>query len=105
MKSLIVFYVTGIDGYNQYQTVAEGGPNAPKTPLYGIYKPIQLIKNNDTLALYSYPLQWKTLIIDYPGYATVKRVNDEQFNFTNFQVGKDHNSVNSILPDINRAMY
>ena len=80
VKSLIVFYLVGFDGYNQYGSVAEVGPDAPKTPLYGIYKPTQLIKNNDTLALYSYPMQWKTLIIDYSGYATVKRVNDEQFD-------------------------
>jgi hypothetical protein len=25
-------------------------------------------------------MQWKTLIVDYPGYATVKQVNDEQFD-------------------------
>ena len=80
VKGLVVFYLVGFDGYEQYQSIYEAGPDAPKTPLYGIYKPTQLIKNGDTLALYSYPLQWKTLIIDYPGYATVKRVNDEQFN-------------------------
>ncbi|MES2763930.1 MAG: hypothetical protein V4677_17065 [Bacteroidota bacterium] len=79
VKGLVVFYLIGFDGYEQYQSVYEVGPGAPKTPLYGIYKSVQIIKNNDTIPLYTYPHQWKYMVIDYPGYASVKQVNDNQF--------------------------
>ena len=77
-KISVLFYLLGFDGYEQYQSIAEYGPDAPKAPLYGIYKPVQLIKNNDTLKLYSDSSEWKNLVIEYSGYAMVKQLNDRK---------------------------
>ncbi len=80
VKVLVVFYLIGLDGYNQYQSVAEYGPDAPKAPLYGIYKPVHLYKNGNRLALFSDSAQWKYLVVDYPDYATVIQVNDRKIS-------------------------
>lgn len=77
VKSLVVFYLVGFDGYNQYQSIEEAGPDAPQPTLYGIYKPTQLIKNSDTLRLYSDSTEWKYFIVDM--YSTsIKQLNDRR---------------------------
>jgi uncharacterized membrane protein YphA (DoxX/SURF4 family) len=76
LKIFVLFYLLGFDGYNQYLSIEEYGPDAPKAPLYGIYKPQQLIKNNDTLKLYSDSTEWKNFIVEYAGFASIKQLND-----------------------------
>jgi hypothetical protein len=81
INGLTIFYFITYDGYQYHQLAYEMGIGAPKTPLYGIYKPTQYIVNNDTMGLYSHDEQWKYLILEYPGYATIKRINDSEFYF------------------------
>lgn len=78
LKIIVLFYLLGFDGYNQYLSIEEYGPDAPKAPLYGIYKPLQLIKNSDTLKLFSDSTEWKHLVVEYSGYASIKQLNDRK---------------------------
>lgn len=78
LKGSFILYFVVFDCYEQYATVEIMGPDAPKAPLYGIYKPTQLIKNSDTLRLYSDSAEWKQLVIEYPGWAMYQQLNDRK---------------------------
>lgn len=80
-KSCIVFALVGLDGYQQYLSIDEAGPDAPKAPLYGIYKPTLLIKNGDTLRLFSDSAEWKHFVVEYNGRALIKQLNDRRMPF------------------------
>ena len=79
IKSLVVFGLIGVNGYFQYGSIETNGPDAPKTPLYGIHKPIQLIKNGDTLRTYSDSAEWKYLVVEWEGMASVRQLNDRSY--------------------------
>ncbi|MES2514798.1 MAG: hypothetical protein V4580_11670 [Bacteroidota bacterium] len=81
INGLAIFYFIAYNGYKYHQLAYELGISAPKTPLYGIYKPTQYIVNNDTMGLHSHDDQWKYLILEYPGFATVKTLKDSEFYF------------------------
>lgn len=78
IKSLVVFYLVVFTCYQQYGSVAEYGDDAPKPKLYGIYKPQQLIVNGDTLRTYSDSAEWKYLVIDKLGNASIRQMNDRR---------------------------
>lgn len=78
LKTIIVIGLIGVDGFFQFQSIEDNGPDAPKAPLYGIYKPLQLIKNSDTLKLFSDSTEWKHLVVEYSGYASIKQLNDRK---------------------------
>ncbi len=92
LKTIVIIGLIGVDGYFQYQSIADNGPDAPKAPLYGIYKPLQLIKNSDTLKLYSDSAEWKHLVTEYPGYASIKQLNDRKIRLM-FEVDTNKKSV------------
>ena len=53
------------------------GDAAPKPPLYGIYNSDLVIRNNDTIQpLTTDTTRWKQVIIQFPGNATIKLMND-----------------------------
>ncbi len=79
IKSLMVFYAIIWSGYETYEMTKEYGVDAPKPPLYGLYKPTLVVKNSDTLRTYSDSAEWKYLVIEYPGMATVRQLNDRNF--------------------------
>ncbi len=83
LKALFILYFIGFDGYSQYQTIAEYGEGRPKPPLQGIYKSTQLIKNNDTLRLFSDSTLIKTLAIgNWDNHAYVYQVNDRRYGLS-----------------------
>ena len=60
-----------ISGLSQY------GDAAPKPPLYGIYDVNSFVLNNDTIQpLTTDTVRWQKIIIDYPGSAELKMMND-----------------------------
>lgn len=79
VKSIIVFALIVLDGYEQSGSIEYAGPNAPKTALYGIHKPIQFIKNGDTLRTYSDSAEWKYLVIEWEGLASIRQLNDRSY--------------------------
>jgi hypothetical protein len=79
IKSTMIFYAVIWSGYETYDMTKEYGVDAPKPPLYGLYKPTQFIKNGDTLRTYSDSAEWKYLVIEYPGMASVRQLNDRNF--------------------------
>lgn len=79
IKSLMIFYAIIWSGYETYESTKEYGTEAPKPPLHGLYKPTQFIKNSDTLRLYSDSAEWKYLVIDYEGMASVRQLNDRTY--------------------------
>ncbi len=101
IKCIVVIYFVVIGGYNQYQSVYDNGPDAPKAPLYGIYKPTELIKNNDTLKLFSDSTEWKHLVIEYKGYASIRQLNDRKiklaFNVDTLKKTIDYSDANDSL--------
>jgi hypothetical protein len=68
------------------------GVDAPKTPLYGLYKPTQFIKNSDTLRVYSDSAEWKYLVIEWEGVASVRQLNDRSYRL-NFNVDTIKKSI------------
>lgn len=53
------------------------GTGREKPPLYGIYNVDTFVQNGDTLApLLTDSLRWRRLVVDWPGFATVRRMND-----------------------------
>ena len=61
------------------------GEWAPKPPLYGIYSVKTFVRNKDTLApLTTDSTRWRNLIISYPGYSSIKMMND-RFSYYAFQ--------------------
>ena len=79
IKSIVVFVFIAVNGYFQYGSLETNGPDAPKTPLYGIHKPTQFIKNGDTLRTYSDSAEWKYLVIEYEGMAAIRQLNDRSY--------------------------
>jgi len=79
IKSVVVVGLIGVDAYIQSDSIATNGPDAPKTPLYGIHKPTQLIKNGDTLRTYSDSAEWKFLVIEWEGMASIRQLNDRSY--------------------------
>ena len=77
--SIMIFYAIIWSGYETYEMTKEYGVDAPKPPLYGLYKPTQFIKNSDTLRTYSDSAEWKYLVIEYPGMASVRQLNDRSY--------------------------
>jgi len=56
---------------------AKYGDNAPKPPLYGVYKVESFVQNKDTLPpLTTDTTRWAKMIVSYPGGAQVKLMND-----------------------------
>lgn len=59
------------------------GEAAPKPPLYGIYSVKTFVRNKDTVApLLTDSTCWRNLIVNWPGYATVKMANDKIAGFS-----------------------
>lgn len=79
IKSVMIFYAIIWSGYETYEMTKEYGADAPKTALYGIHKPTQLIKNGDTLRTYSDSAEWKYLVVEYEGMASVRQLNDRSY--------------------------
>lgn len=79
LKSVAIFFAVILSGYQTYEMTKEYGVDAPKPPLYGLYKPTQFIKNSDTLRPYSDSAEWKYFVIDYQGMAAVRQLNDRSF--------------------------
>ena len=92
LKGSFIFYFVFFNCYKQYATVEMYGPAAPKAPLYGIYKPTQMIRNNDTLRLFSDSAEWKNLVIEYQGYAMIHQLN-ERAGWLHFEVDTLNHSV------------
>ncbi|MEM6631943.1 MAG: hypothetical protein AAF694_19860 [Bacteroidota bacterium] len=66
-----------IDSRKQY------GENRSKPPLYGAYEVAQFVRNQDTLApLLTDTFRWRYLLIDYPNFITVLKVDERMERFT-----------------------
>jgi len=53
------------------------GPEREKSPMYGVYNVENFVLNNDTLPpLTTDTLRWKRLLIDYPNFVSVIRMNE-----------------------------
>jgi hypothetical protein len=71
-------------GYILYNELTEPRPyqqmfgdGAPKPPLYGMYKVTHFLQANDTIApLTTSRMRWKTMFIEFPGYARVRHMSD-----------------------------
>jgi uncharacterized membrane protein YphA (DoxX/SURF4 family) len=96
LKSVVVFYLVVFSCYEQYAAMSEYGALAPKPPLYGIYKPTQFIKNGDTLRIYSDSAEWKHLVVEYPGIAMVRQLNDRRYRLL-FKVDTLKKSISTCL--------
>ncbi len=77
LKSIMLFFIVFYGGFQAYLSMNEYGSFAPKPALYGIYKPTHLIKNSDTLRLYSDSTEWKYFVVDMYG-ASIRQLNDRK---------------------------
>lgn len=96
LKSVVVFTLVFFGCYEGYASMAENGPDAPKAPLYGIYKPVQFIKNGDTLRIYSDSAEWKHLVVEHPGLAMVRQLNERRYRLL-FNVDTLKKSISTCL--------
>jgi hypothetical protein len=77
LKYGLIIYVVYLNIHQALSAMKEYGDVAPRPPLYGIYTVESFIRNKDTLpALATDTVRWHKLIISYPGYAFVQRMND-----------------------------
>ena len=77
IKSIVLFFIVFYGIYESFLSMNEYGSFAPKPALYGIYKPTHLVKNSDTLRLYSDSTEWKYLVVDMYG-ASIRQLNDRK---------------------------
>lgn len=82
LKSAAIFFAVILSGYQTYDMNKTYGVDAAKPPLYGLYKPTQFIKNSDTLRVYSDSAEWKYLVIEWEGMASVRQLNDRSYRLT-----------------------
>ncbi|GAA4301021.1 hypothetical protein [Compostibacter hankyongensis] len=72
---ILLFLYRNISG--GWQGLQQYGDNRQRPPLYGIYEVETFVRGRDTLPpLLTDTLRWRRLIIDYPGYATVQRMDE-----------------------------
>ncbi|MDB5146776.1 MAG: hypothetical protein JWQ57_796 [Mucilaginibacter sp.] len=84
-KYVLLTYLLISNVYGDIKATAQYGDVAKKPPFYGIYDVESYVVNKDTVApLATDTVRWRKLIINYVGYATVKRMNDTTASF-NFQ--------------------
>ena len=69
--------IGGISAQKQY------GEKREKPPLHGVYNVEQFVANGDTLSpLLTDPLRWKRMLIDYPNFTSIVRMNDNVTRYT-----------------------
>ncbi|MBS1933139.1 MAG: DoxX family membrane protein, partial [Bacteroidetes bacterium] len=82
---LKIFFI-GMAIYTTLNTVQKGnkqyGDSRTLPHYYGIYNVSSWVKNKDTVPpLLTDPSRWKRLILQFPGYATVYKMNDSSKNY------------------------
>lgn len=83
-KILLILYVVGFGALSAISNMKEYGPNAPKTPLYGIYNVKTFVRNKDTVAPMLDSVRWKQIYIDGTpsySYGRVQTTNDSSKNY------------------------
>lgn len=80
LKSIAILFALYATLFTNLKAAKEYGDAAPKAPLYGIYdvKSFKL-KDQVLLPITTDSLRWKRMIIGYPGYARITKMNDSAF--------------------------
>lgn len=80
LKSLVILFALYSTLYTNLSTAEKYGDAAPKPPLYGIYD-IKTFSSKGQLLppLTTDSIRWKRMIIGYPGYARITKMNDSTF--------------------------
>ncbi len=82
LKYLVIAFVLFKNIYDAADGMKLYGEAAPKPPLYGIYNVKTFVRNHDTIApLLTDTTRWRNLIVNYPGFVTVKMTSDKQLGF------------------------
>jgi uncharacterized membrane protein YphA (DoxX/SURF4 family) len=86
IKWIFVIFIIWSDLKQVIEYQKEGGDDAPKPPLYGIYYTHLFVRNRDTLPpVETDTLRWKRLVISYQGFASIKFTNDTSRRY-HFQI-------------------
>ncbi|RZL50580.1 MAG: hypothetical protein EOP00_03695 [Pedobacter sp.] len=80
LKSIAILFAIYSTLYSNLIMAEKYGDAAPKPPLYGIYDvKTYSIKGREIPPLTTDSLRWKRMIIGYPGYARITKMNDSTF--------------------------
>ena len=80
LKTVVILFALYSTLYSNLNMAKEYGDAAPKAPLYGIYDVKTYSLQGKILPpLTTDSIRWKRIIISYPGYARVTKMNDSTF--------------------------
>lgn len=93
LKAGVIFFALNATLLPSLKGRKDYGEDAPKPPLYGLYKTTLFTRNGDTIPpLTTDKQRWKNMIITRPGYATVTTMDD-----THSLVGMELDTVHKTL--------
>jgi len=79
LKTLIVAALIGSTAYEGFSSWRTWGGAAPRPPLYGLYEVERFVLDGeDRPPLLTDTTRWRYFIVQWPGFATVRLMNDER---------------------------